>query len=122
MATKSEIERLSVVETKVDEVIKRLDKLDEKLESRFAAKWTEWFVKGVVAFVLIWFLAALTHLVDKSPSEIIKENTSSISTPSPSANANASAQSDSTKPTDSQTSTSNSSGGAVNELLKQTGL
>lgn len=85
MATKSEIERLSVVETKMDAAIERLDRIDAKLDNldkKFSAKWVEWVIKGLIAFILIWFLGSLTHLIEKSPVQVVKEVTSSTTTSS----------------------------------------
>ena len=67
MATKTEIERLSVVETKVDaiqndvtEVKKNVSELVDKLDTRFAAKWTERVVAGMVGLILTAFITMLT--------------------------------------------------------------
>lgn len=87
MATKSEVERLAVVEEKVDRAaadIKDLsDKLDAgfkaiskqisaqdtnqdaKYETKYAAKWVQTVVGGLVSLILISVVTALLALVIK---------------------------------------------------------
>lgn len=123
MATKSEVERLSVVETKVDDVLKRLDKIDTKLDNldrNFAAKWVQTVVAGLIAAILLGFIGVMVHFfipnvkpVSNNPTSSQTSTTGTAGTPS--ANASANAKSDTTTPSSSETS---DSGGASISLPK----
>jgi tetrahydromethanopterin S-methyltransferase subunit B len=81
MATKPEIERLAVVETKVDSLasdvrdvkddVKAIKTALETLSSvndrRYAAKWVQTAVSFVVGLIVAAVLTALVALVIKSP-------------------------------------------------------
>lgn len=58
--TKTDIERIAVLEQKVTDVCDKIDGLDKKLDSfidsaenKFAQKWIEWFIKA-------WILGLIT--------------------------------------------------------------
>jgi cytoskeletal protein RodZ len=123
--TAKETERLARVEQQVadgfrnvddrlKEVIKRLDDAD----SKYAAKWVQVVVGGLVAAILLAFIGVVSAYFINSPSsnQPTTSTTTTTTTPTgstattstqdrtPSSTANASAQSSTEKPTDSQTS------------------
>lgn len=124
--TAKETERLARVEQQVadgfrnvddrlKEVIKRLDDAD----SKYAAKWVQVVVGGLVAAILLAFIGVVSAYFINSPSsnQPTTSTTTTTTTPTgststtstrdngtPSSTANASAQSSTEKPTDSQAS------------------
>ena len=106
MATKTEIERLSVLETKVDgiradvreikttlntEVTAIHTKID-KLDSRFAAKWVQSavaFVIGVIVSAVLVALIALVVIEPKSVNNPTTTNTTTTTTPTGSTSTSA---------------------------------
>ena len=48
---------------KIDWMEDKLDTFIEKLDNKFASKWVEWVVKGVVWFILIGVFWALLKMV-----------------------------------------------------------
>lgn len=145
MATKTEIERLAVVETKVDQAVADIaevkttvntefTKLNTKidgLDNKYAAKWVQSAVAFVVGIIISAVLVAVLALVVIKPNNAANNPTTSTttttSTPTgststtstkdgtPSANANASATSTPANPSDSQSS---SSGGLLDSVPK----
>lgn len=140
MATKTEIERLSVVETKVDQIgtdvkeikdtlvseIKDINNKFDSLDNKYAAKWVQSAVAFVVGIIVSAVLVALVALVIVKPNNTTtttstpttsETTTTTQSTPAgtPSANANASATSTPENPKDTDSS---SSGGLLNEVPK----
>ena len=90
MATKTELERISVIETKVDglrsevseiknnvhdigvELVKKVKDLDAKidgLDSRFAARWVQTAVAFVIGIVMTAVIGALVALVLIKPGD-----------------------------------------------------
>ena len=128
MATKTEVERLGVLETKVDIIsgdVKDIKASIESLDKKFAAKWVQTIVAGLVAAVLLAFIGVvLAYFIPRkngnSPTTTTTTNTPTGSTSTtqdtPSANASATSHSDAANPSDSQTS---SSGGLLDGVLKQ---
>lgn len=127
MATKPEIERLAVVETKVDAIQADVKEIKESiigLDSKFAAKWVQNAVAFVIGIIVAAVLTALIALVvvpninsNQSPSGTTTQTTTTTtptgsnstaktSATPPSANANANARSTPDHPssTDSQSS------------------
>lgn len=118
-----------MVETKVDTLIgsvKSIDKKIDDLDKKFAAKWVQTVVAGLIAAILLGFLyAAINFFIPNSekPRDVVNipstnQTSGSASTTPPSASANATSHSDTTKPSDSQTSTD--SGGVQITLPKVT--
>jgi len=117
MATKTEVERLSVVETKVDAIQADVKEIKESiigLDNKFAAKWVQSAVAFVIGIIVSAVLVALVALV-VMPQEKQPASGSTGAGVTPSANANASAQSTPSDPSDSNSS---SSGGLLNEIPK----
>lgn len=130
MATKTEIERLSVVETKVDQIgadvkdikdslvseIKDINTKFDNLDSKYAAKWVQSAVAFVVGIIVSAVLVALIALVvikpgANNPTTTTTTNTPTGSTsttkdgtPSASATSNATATPENPNATDTQSS------------------
>lgn len=70
MATITEVERLSVVETKVDAIAKDITAINTKLDnldSKFAAKWVQTAVAFVAGIIIAGFIGGLVTLVVVQP-------------------------------------------------------
>jgi hypothetical protein len=65
MSVEGQIARLEERSVTTNEIVTRLetkfDALDEKLDKRFAAKWVQTVVSGIIAAVLLAFMAAITN-------------------------------------------------------------
>lgn len=140
MATKPEIERLAVVETKIDTVItdvKDIKDAIQALDKKFAAKWVQTIVAGLVAAILLAFIGVVIAFFIRVPGNSTTttpstSQTTTTTTPtgststtktsgttrSPSASATSNATS--TPATPSATDTQNSNGGIDVTLPKVT--
>lgn len=143
MATKTEIERLSVVETKVDAIgadvkdikdtlvseIKEINVKFDNLDNKYAAKWVQSAVAFVVGIIVSAVLVALVALVvikpGDTPSTSTTNNTTTTTTPTgststskgtttPSASATSNA---SATPSNPQATDTQTSGGGVQVTL-----
>jgi lipopolysaccharide/colanic/teichoic acid biosynthesis glycosyltransferase len=72
MATKSEKERLAVVETKIDNMAKDIAEIKTAVlanakanDQKYAAKWVQQVVGGFIGLVLVAVVTALLALVIK---------------------------------------------------------
>lgn len=119
MATKNEAERIAVVETKVDNVLERLDHIDQKLdglENKFAAKWVQSIVAGLVAAILLGFMGVvIAFFIPNKPTSNNPTSSTTTTTNNPQGStsttktsdtpqnvtANANAQADSVKDSES---------------------
>lgn len=135
MATGKEIERLSVVETKVDIIgadvkdiketlvseVKAINVKIDGLDSKYASKWVQSAVAFVIGIIVSAVLVALVALVVIKPNETpttTTNNTTTTTTPTgstskgtttsgtPSASANSNATSTPANPTATDSSTS----------------
>ena len=119
MATKTEIERLSVVETKVDGIAADVAEIKSTLlglDNKYAAKWVQSAVAFVVGIIVSAVLVALIALVvikpgANNPTTTTTTNTPTGSTsttkdgtPSASATSNANATPENPSVTDTQSS------------------
>lgn len=146
MATKTEIERLSVVETKVDAIgsdvkdikdtlvaeIKDINTKFDNLDNKYAAKWVQSAVAFVVGIIISAVLVALLALViikptannpttsntttTNTPTGSTSQTSTKDGTPSASATSNATATPENPNATDTQTS----NGGVDIDLPKVT--
>jgi hypothetical protein len=83
MATQSEIERLSVVETKVDLIaadIKTINTKLDNLDGKYAAKWVQTAVAFVAGIIISAVLVALIALVVVQPKTETPSTTRSTNT------------------------------------------
>jgi len=60
---KNMAEKLDKIECKVDGLNDKFDVIIEKMEKKFAAKWTEWVVKWFVGLVLLTVFGAIISQV-----------------------------------------------------------
>jgi len=137
MATKLEVERLSVLETKVDRAVSDISDIKttvttefaginskiDNLDKKYAAKWVQSAVSFVIGIIVAAVLTALIALVivpnlNNQPSGNSTTQTTTTTTPTgssstakttptPSANANASAQSTPANPSSTDSQSSN---------------
>jgi hypothetical protein len=141
MATEAERTQIAVLQNQMGQVqsditdIKKTQaagfaSLEAKIDAqdkKYASKWVQQVVGGLIALILIAVITALLALIiipatKKAPETTATPpapTTSSGSSGTPTATANSTAHSDSATPSDTQTS---SSGGLVQGTLKQVGL
>ena len=61
--SKNMAEKLEKIEIKVDHLNDKFDVLLDKMEKKFASKWTERVIKGMVGLVLLSVFWAVIHQV-----------------------------------------------------------
>jgi len=135
MATKTEIERLSVVETKVDAIgqdvkdikdtlvseIKDINTKFDNLDNKYAAKWVQSAVAFVVGIIVSAVLVALIAIVVIKPgANKPTGSTSHTSTKDSVPSANATSNATSTPENPDVTDTQSSDGGVQVDIPKVT--
>lgn len=110
-------ERLTNVDERTKKTDQKVDEILNRLDTKYAAKWSEQAMKFVIVLIMGAFFAALINLVIRDTSNNpTSSQTTTTTTPTGSTSttntrdgtppsANAQAQSTSDKPTDSQPST-----------------
>jgi cytoskeletal protein RodZ len=115
--TKTEAERLSVVETKVDTVLEEIKAVNSRLDNldnKFAAKWVQTIVGGLVAAVLLAFIGVVVAYFIHTPTVANSPTTSNTTTTTtPTGSTSTTSTKNTERPADNQ-----SSGGATITLPK----
>ena len=54
---------ISEIKSEVKEINAKFDIMLEKMEKKFASKWVEWVIKGMVWLILLTVFWAILHMV-----------------------------------------------------------